>query len=910
MKYWFLVSIFLLTGRSMTAQNTSLVEKYLDEFRTAQTDSARARNLWQAAYNSAHSNAQKGIEYGYQALDFASKIGDKQLIGDSHNSIGYCFDCSGKPDSAMHHYDLSMKYLNESGNTCETAGVYANIGIMHKRRNEHTLALESYLKGYLIQKQCPDIGYHGSTLYAIGTCYNSMENYEKALEYFNLALTVENTNGNIPKQGIVHNGMANSYTGMGDFDTAIFQYSESMRCAKSAGNAYELAYVYEGISLLFEKKNLLDSAVHYSSMALDVFKSMNIPFDIVYESNLLSSYYVKLERWDEAEKLLTEAYPLSVSENLHYDRLNILAGLSKIFEYRGDYKNAYYYLDRSALLRDSLKLDAQKAELAVLAGKYETENRDKQIVFEKAESKRQSQLKYFFLAGAILFLLFALVLINRYRAKQRSERLLAEKNEQVERARDRAEKSEKVKQQFLANMSHEIRTPMNAIIGMSGLLADKELDEVSMQYAEAIHHSSQNLLVVLNDVLDLAKMDAGKIILEEVGFDLIGEIKSVHRTFQQRSEQKGVKLELNVGAGIPEFVCGDPARMSQILNNLVSNAIKFTERGGVKILVLGNPTENAGEHSITIAVNDSGVGIPKDKLKDVFESFTQANESDTRKYGGTGLGLTIASNLVSLLGGKLTVESEVGKGSQFLFSLVMKESDSATKSIEKLVQYNDVFHVLVAEDNEYNFIVTRDTVKKYFPNATITCVQNGKEVQLALNEDDYDLILMDVQMPLIDGYQATRILRKNGHGMPVIGLTASVIQSELEKCIESGMNSYLMKPTSHADLVSAVAGSLNLNEKVFSNEVKRSNDQKDNLYLQWVPDRLKAIRRAIDNGDLIALKNEVHKLRPQLKDCGLDNLALLCEKIEMQKLPESLLTIHLLSGAEAHFSELRNKKTV
>ncbi|MEY3399406.1 MAG: hypothetical protein RL220_2000 [Bacteroidota bacterium] len=879
--------IFLLV--ELHAQDVTQVDRYLQSSEQATTDSARANNLWQAAFNCAHSDPKRGIEIGHRALAIGLKTENKKLIADCHNSIGYCFDSSGSADSALFHYQESIRLLLSSGHKCESAGVYANIGTLQKRRNQLTEALSSFLQAYDIQKDCPDLGYHGSTLYSIGSCYNAMENFEKALEYFRLSLQKEVENGNKAKQGLVHNGMANAYSGLGDYGKSIASFRESLRL-QPEGNLYEKAYAYEGISQVFDKMNQMDSAVYYCSEARDIFLELNVPFDLVYESTLLAGYYVKMKRWEEAEKLLLATLPVSEKENLPYDRLNILASLADVFEMKGDYRQAFEYLDKSMLLRDSLKLDEQKANMAELAGKYETEARDRQIALEQEKNRRLELQKYVFLGGAIFLFLLALILINRYLSKQRTARELAEKNIQIEKEKKRAEDSEKVKQQFLANMSHEIRTPMNAITGLSRRLRSLPLDERSREYADAIHHSSQNLMVILNDILDLSKIEAGKMVFESVPFRPYDEMKQCIQVFASAASEKGLKLKLSADDIQYLVVKGDPARFSQVLNNLVSNAVKFTVQG--EVIISGRMVSSQDENvKLKFAVSDDGPGIPEDKQRLIFESFTQANISDSRKHGGTGLGLTIASELIRIMQGKLELESTPGKGSTFSFIVEMPATDALPETSEAHFNASErAFHALVAEDNDYNYLVTADTMKHFFPAAKLYRAHNGEEALKMLDEDDYDLVIMDIQMPGIDGYEATMQLRKKGNEVPVIGFTASVIQEDLDRCMESGMNSVLMKPFRDEDFVKTISGAIRL--QPVDGSVKSGGDsvQRD-LFFEFMPARIDELSKLIITGSVNDVKRWMHTVRPQLHAVGLEELAELAVSAEMKENESEILAI-------------------
>ncbi|MBL7943890.1 MAG: tetratricopeptide repeat protein, partial [Flavobacteriales bacterium] len=595
--------LMCLVALSTAAQDASTVPEYMKDLESAKTDHARATALFQLAFNISHENTNQGIKWGYEGLGYARLAGDLKLQGDCHNSIGYCFDTSGQPDSALYHYQRSIEFLNSSGNQCATASVFANIGSMHKRRNDLVSALSSFLKALEIQQGgCEDLGYHGSTYYSIGTCYNAMDNYESALKYFEEAAKIEFARGNHAKMGMVHNGMANAYKGLGQWQKAADEFTMAIADYTISNNEYSLAYAYEGKAELFAEQNQLDSAIFYCSQARAIFLAQKVNFDIVYETTLLASYLERKGDKAGAEKLLLEALPISEAEGLDQDRQGIMASLARIAREKGNFELAYKYLSMSTQLRDSLKMDEQKAELAELAAKYETEKRDKLLAIKESENEKQRQQKYFFLAGAVLFLLLALVLVTRYRQKQRMTKTLQEKNVAIEKAKKRAEESEAVKQQFLANMSHEIRTPMNAVVGLSRLLLDKPHDSETREYLEAIHHSGNNLLVILNDILDLSKLEAGKFTIHNISFNLSGELEVLKRVFGPKAEAKGIAFTMHIDQKIPSWISGDPARLLQVLNNLVSNAIKFTSSGSVTLAVLQR------NDKIEFEVRDTGMG--------------------------------------------------------------------------------------------------------------------------------------------------------------------------------------------------------------------------------------------------------------------------------------------------------------
>lgn len=376
-------------------------------------------------------------------------------------------------------------------------------------------------------------------------------------------------------------------------------------------------------------------------------------------------------------------------------------------------------------------------------------------------------------------------------------------------ARDAAEASRKAKAQFLANMSHEIRTPMNAVIGLTHLLRQTRTTPEQLEYLQAVQSSSQNLLVIINDILDSSKMEAGRLTLEQAPFHLPELLRRVQRMFQFTTESKGLYFHLDIAPTVPEAVLGDSVRLNQVLVNLVGNALKFTARGGVTVRVSAAEGGPDGATLVRFAVVDTGIGIAADKLEAIFEDFSQANTSTTREFGGTGLGLSIARSLVALHQGRLWVESELGRGSEFIFEIPYHAADAALMRPETtgpLTRFEPALRVLVAEDNDLNQLVARKTLEAW--NVTVTVAANGRLAVEAARQQPFDAVLMDVQMPEMDGYEATRQLRTHfpdPRRLPIIGLTASALPEDRALALEAGMNDTLAKPFDPAVLYARLA---------------------------------------------------------------------------------------------------------
>jgi len=461
-------------------------------------------------------------------------------------------------------------------------------------------------------------------------------------------------------------------------------------------------------------------------------------------------------------------------------------------------------------------------------------------------------------------------------------------------AREQAEQSVQAKENFLANMSHEIRTPMNAIIGMSNQLDKTMLDSKQQFFLDTIHSAADSLLVIINDILDLSKIEAGKLDIESIGFEPRHIVSKVMQTMNHKAEEKGLLFSnAYIDPALSSVLIGDPYRFTQVIVNLLSNAIKFTESGSVDLSIKVINTSRR-QQNFEVIVTDTGIGMDEAFLGNLFSKFTQESQSTTREYGGTGLGMNICKQLIELMGGSINVESKKGKGTRMTILLDLPIGSISDLPVKEVLPDNISILkdkvILVTDDNEMNRLIASTLLHQY--GAEVKEATNGKEALEMVEKDNIDLVLMDIQMPVMNGLEATQLIRKVlGRAIPVIAITANALKGESERCIAAGMNDYISKPFSEEIFVKTIAKWLGKEIRLISGITKLGSDaalfdlsrlqeisrgNKDfvkkmvGLFLQQVPSSIQEIREMAQSGDFEKMRSIAHRIKPSI-----DNLRIL-----------------------------------
>ena len=568
-------------------------------------------------------------------------------------------------------------------------------------------------------------------------------------------------------------------------------------------NKEYLARIYQFKAEHFFRNNQMDSTLYYAKKSLYDLAPLNMKSD---RYALIADVYLNV--YKEIDSVIYYANKsLDAALDMGAEREEITAHniLRKAYQKNGNFKEANYHFEkfyglqqkqrsfRNALLIGNLNLQNEREEASL----------QQVLALERFSNQR---LMIWIASIASLLLTVGFFYINN-RLK-----IINKQNKIIELEKLRAEQSEKYKEQFLSNMSHEIRTPMHAISGMLNSLRRQPHPNSQNDFLDAMKISADNLLVLLNDVLDMSKIESGNLEIVKINMNAIEIVQQVVNIYHNKAEEKGLELKMNIAEDFPKTIIGDPGRLNQILMNLVSNAIKFTENGYVEINL------SHSQDNIKFVIKDTGIGISSSQKETVFESFKQGDNISKGFYGGTGLGLTITKQLIELQEGNICVLNEEDEGSVFYFELPLIVSEQ-TEEIQTFLDESHLkvignelkgLRVLVAEDNEFNTMVIKDDLSWYIPDVKITFVENGKLAVETYNNFDFDIILMDVQMPELNGYEATKRIReienknKITRPIPIVAMTASLLKNQIDKCYDAGMAAYIPKPYKPEDLINTI----------------------------------------------------------------------------------------------------------
>ncbi len=728
---------FTLSSDSTTVDE--LISKVL-EFRFSEPDRARI--------------------YADSALKVSKKLNLKSREAEILNQLGIIASVLGDSPTALEYFLNVLTVREEIGDLIGISRIQNNLGILYKNIGDFDRSLQFHSESLSSKRLLKDSLGIARSLNNIGEIYQQQKNTTRAKQQFEESLELMVQLNYIDGLAAVYNNLGEVYKLEGDIDSAIQYHERSLEIEKERGNVSGIGFSYMNIASLFLQVDQPEVAIINYKEAISNFNKINDLSGLERAYNDLATTYSELERFQES----------------------------------------LYYFQLQSSLKDSLVSVQTNKQIAELQTQYESEKQKQEILLlnerslmQESQINQQSKIRNLLILITVLLFGLAFVLYRSNKSRKKANTLLIEKNRKIEEAAE-------LKSQFLSVLSHEIRTPMNAVVGMTNLLVHENPREDQKKYLDTLLYSSNNLLSIVNDVLDYSKAEAGKITLENIEFRLLFLLSNLHQSFYNQSVQKEVYLKIEHDDKIPEVLKGDPTRLTQILSNLISNALKFTENGSVIVQVsLEDQSEEFVEVSFKII--DTGIGIAFDKQESIFESFIQADKDIHRKYGGTGLGLPITKNLVELFGSTIKLVSTEGKGSTFSFSITFEKGElkNTLKSREIDINTFEVFeniNVLLVEDNPVNIQVIKLFLKKWGIDPTIAL--NGEYALEYVKEEDFDIILMDLHMPIMDGYKATEQIRELekelNRNTPIIAITASNVFEEHTLAYESGVNEIVPKP--------------------------------------------------------------------------------------------------------------------
>lgn len=819
-------------------------------------------------------DVEGAIALADEIIKLSEKHKYKVGIGRAYNLKGWCYWQQGNYEEGIDILETARQIAIDARDLALLARVYNNFGYIFRDRGDLGKALSNFENALAINEKLGDETTQAVNLASIANIHYDLNDYDNALEFALKCLPIFKKANSVHRLTLLYHILGNIYFKQEQLQDALSYFEENLRLTDTETGMHALAL--SGMGKVYYKLKNEEKARQYLEESLQEADDIG-----QVEVQISCRYYLGLMQRDTgnfrlAEQLLMDAMELAQQFKRQHDVMSIHETLSELYDTMGNIPRAFSHLKTFEKLKEK--------------------------IFQQATLNKLSNLKI----------------------RQQVE--MAQKEKEV------AERTAQLKQQFMANMSHEIRTPMNAIVGMTNLLLDKDPRQDQLRYLKAISQSAENLLVIINDILDFAKIEAGKVTLEETNFSIKSVIESINDMLVLKAREKHIEFRTYVDPAIPENISGDPTRINQILVNLAGNAVKFTENGYVELRAK-LLREDKNFYTIQFDITDTGIGISEEYKSNMFQSFSQAGADTTRRFGGTGLGLAISKQLTELMRGTISVESTLGKGSVFSVTLPLKAADTTQKECrddagisEEVLNKLKSAHVLLVEDNEFNRMVAQDTLEELLPGINIDIAHNGAEAVERVQARQYDMILMDIQMPVMDGIDATKAIRALPGKMGdtrIIAMTANVLQDDVKQYFAIGMNSYVAKPFRKDELLLKMATMISstgmspqssaeqeeateketptalpdhVTDMQFLQQLTGNNVEKQhkyiNMFLDNAPKLVNNLVQGLAAGDYQAIKIAAHSLKPQMSYMGV--------KEEVSQ----IFLLEQSAGETAHYSRI------
>lgn len=708
---------------------------------------------------------------------------------------------------------LLFSQKNNFDEKIDSVSHYSNLSDSNVKENKYKNALYYTRKAINYSKVNNRPEDQSFQTFLLGKLYYDVKKYDDAIEYFDRSILLAKSLQPSSSQASTFYYLGISYMKKGDFSKAKISFDKAQSLYNTLGitNTADLLNLQRGI--IYKSKGNMDLASTIFSTIIakpENSANLNVKAEALYQ---IGTIEMAQNRNNLALNYFNKAFDLNAKNKNLEQKSDILLALSTVYEKMLDKNNAYTYLKQYNNLKESISLLDNERLGVDDYEKFKESERLEEISRMNKEAKLQEKTSKFsklisILAIALISIL-SLLSLSLYKnniIRTQSNLLLEEKNKELIIAKEKAEKASNARAEFLSTVSHELRTPLNAINGIAHLLLEENPKKSQLNYLESLQFSGNYLTNFINDILEINKIESNKVQIENINFNLKLLLENIQNSLKELASTNNNNFKFEIDSNIPDYLIGDPTKLSQILMNLINNALKFTHNGSVSVKSKLISLEDK-KASIFFEVKDTGIGIPEDKLETVFESFSQGSIGINRKYGGTGLGLTIVKKLVNILGGDIKLESAIKKGSSFTFELPFKVTKKPLKANKKpkTVNHSSLIgkKILVVEDNKINQMVS----KKMLENKGVNCeiIDNGEEAIEISKNYKFDMILMDVHLPGINGTVATKKIRGFDSITPIIALTAISLNENRKTLLSFGMNDVITKPFVPEDFYAVIA---------------------------------------------------------------------------------------------------------
>lgn len=765
---------------------------------------------------------ENAIAYASKALELATQLNDINLQADACFIIGNGYRLKGENLKALDYYLQSIKAYSETGNKEGISRASNKCGLIHRLMGDYSTALDYHTRSMRIATDLDDKLGIAQAMIDIGIAYRNLGKPDIALDYYNNALETSRT---VDDQNItlkVNNAKGNILWYKGEYDKALTFYMEALRLTRlEEYSGEESAGIYNNIGNVYRQKNDFRTAFAYYDTSLTISESIGDKNQIAVTYKNIGITHKLSGRYSWAINYFNQSKEIAEEIRLLAVLKETLLELSETYQLTRQFEKSLQYYKAYTEMKESLNTKATTDKISIMQlGHHLKDEAQRQTIHEvdlNLKVLKERNIRNIIIFITLLALALAFIMWSRYKLKLKTNRELRVLNSELEKrveertkrlheendrrrvAQEHAEMANETKNRFLANISHEVRTPINAIIGFCDLTIESGTSKTQQQNLQRIKDSSEHLLALIKDVMDYSQIETGKTLLKEGVINLKEIMESVVNAFYLDAKSKEIEMIVDLADDVPKKLNADKDALRQILFNLVGNAVKFTEKGNIILsATLEEKLQSKGKVKLRFSVKDSGIGISRLKQKLIFMDFTQEHDTSTRKYGGAGLGLTISKHFVELMDGNIWVESEKGKGSEFIFSVTLSEDIAKTSTSDTLdSEPLKKLHILIAEDNLLNAQVIVAFLNRL--GHTSKVASNGLEALDVLAQEDFDAVLMDIEMPEMDGLDATKAIRKGEKAVrnpeiPVVALTAHALRDYEEKSYSVGMNNYLTKP--------------------------------------------------------------------------------------------------------------------